>query len=434
MKEMSKFQLIFTGICALLIIVGVIIFATGGFGSSGKESGNVVIWGTIGAGEFTNFLQNSQIANDKTVTVTYVEKNENTFDQDFVEALATLKGPDLFFLPQDSIVKHHDKVITIPFQSYPERTFKENFVEEGELFLTSTGALALPFIVDPMVMYWNRDTFSSAGLSVPPKHWSEMYDLSVQLSKKDNNLNIIKSTVALGEYTNITHAKELIGLLTMQAGSPIVVRREDDSLNNLLNNPLNFPVAPANRAVSFYTEFSNPLKPYYSWNRSLPSSKSFFLSGDLALYFGFASELADLRLKNPNLNFDVAPVLQSKDADKIITFGKIIGLAVPKSSKNVAGAFKVASLMTSASSIGELSKITGLPPVRRELLVNKPQENYLSVFYDGAIQSRGWLSPEASKVDPIFKEMIESITGGRAMPSEAINKASSQIDLLLNIK
>jgi hypothetical protein len=60
-----------------------------------------------------------------------------------------------------------------------------------------------------------------------------------------------------------------------------------------------------------------------------------------------------------------------------------------------------------------------------------PAEAFMSVFYDGAIQSRGWLSPEASKVSPIFKEMIESITSGREMPSEAITKTNSQLNVSL---
>lgn len=431
MKGISKFQLILTGVFVLLIVLGVLVFALKRGGSNGQNLGPVLVWGTMDSEQFDNFLKNSKISDDKTVAVTYVQKNKATFDTDFIEGLASQNGPDLFLLQQDSIVKHQDKVLTIPFSSYPERTFKEGFVQEGELFLTSKGSLALPFMIDPMVTYWNRDIFSNAGLSVPPKNWSELYDLAAKLTKKDTGLNISQTALALGEYANIANAQEIISLLTMQAGNPIVVRRTDDTLMSIFGERLEFPVAPANRAVSFYTDFSNPLKPYYSWNRSLPNSKNYFLSGDLAIYFGFASEAAELRQKNPNLNFDIAPILQSKDSPNVITFGKMTGLAVPKTSKNVAGAFKVAYLMTATNAIAELSKVTGLPPVRRDLLAVKPSVAFMSVFYDGAIQSRGWLSPEASKVSPIFREMIESITSGREMPSEAITKTNSQLNASL---
>lgn len=428
LKGMSKFQLILIVVFIVFIIGGVMVFAFKKGGSSGQNLGVVVVWGTMEAPKFDEFLKASKISDDKTVTVSYVQKDKATFDTEFIEALASQAGPDVFFLSQDSIIKHQDKVLTIPFASYPARTFKEGFIEEGELFLTSQGALALPFIIDPMVTYWNRDIFSNKGLSVPPKNWSEMYDLAEKLSIKDTNLNITQSGIAFGEYNNITNAQEIISLLTMQAGNPMVIREADDSISSVFGEQFNFPVAPANRAISFYTDFSNPLKPFYSWNRSLPTSKNFFLSGDLAIYLGFASEAAELRLKNPNLNFDIAPMLQSKDAPKVITFGKMIGLAIPKASKNVAGASKALSLMTAPAALLELSKVTGLPPVRRDLLVKKPTSGYMSVFYDAAIQSRGWLSPEASKINPIFKEMVESITSGRLMPSEAVTKTNSQIN------
>ncbi len=45
----------------------------------------------------------------------------------------------------------------------------------------------------------------------------------------------------------------------------------------------------------------------------MSDSKNMFLAGDLALYFGFASELDDLKNKNPNLNFDVTLFPQTGD-------------------------------------------------------------------------------------------------------------------------
>ncbi len=425
---MSKFQLILTGIFGAFILIGVLIFALGK-SSSSSNTAHVTIWGTMSASMFDNFLKESGLNDDKTLTMTYVEKRKESFDQDFIEALASNKGPDLFFLPQDSIIKHQDKIFTIPFGSYPERTFKDAFVQEGELYLTKDGVLGLPFLVDPMVMYWNRDLFSNAGLSSPPKYWSEMYDLATKLTVKDTNLNITRSAISLGEYANVTNANEILGLLMMQAGSSITARQDDGSIESLFNDrPSGSPVMPSESAVSFYTEFSNPLKPFYSWNRSLPDSKSYFLSGDLALYFGFASELADIRLKNPNLNFDIAPIPQSKGSNKVITYGRMVALAIPKNSPNIAAAFQAAANLTSVTAAQALAKVTNLPPVRRELFATRPSEAFLSLFYDGAIQARGWLAPDATVLSPIFKEMIESITAGRAAISQVLARTSQQLE------
>lgn len=426
---MSKFQLVLTGIFGAFILIGVLVFA---FSRSSKtdEIARVTIWGTMSESLFSSYLRGSGIAEDKTIDITYVEKKRQTFDQDFVEALAVGKGPDLFFLPQDSILKHKDKIYPIPYSAYSERTFKDTFVEEGELFLSNEGIYGLPFIIDPMMMYWNRDTFSNAGLSLPPKYWSEFYDLSNKLTVKDTNFNVSKGTTALGEYGNITNANELISLLIMQAGSPITVRNSDGVVENVFSDRFDLPTMPALRALTFYTEFANPLKPFYSWNRALPESKNFFLSGDLALYFGFASELPELRLKNPNLNFDIAAMPQSKDYTKNITFGRVVALAIPRNSQKIAQAFRVANILTGSTSISGLSKTTGLPPVRRDLLASKPSEQYAALFYDGAIQSRAWLAPEPGRLNPIFKEMVESVTSGRTNIDQSIFRASDQLDIL----
>ena len=128
----------------------------------------------------------------------------------------------------------------------------------------------------------------------------------------------------------------------------------------------------AQSALRFYTEFSNPAKTTYSWNRSLPSSKDVFIAGDLAMYFGFASELDDIEKKSPHLNFDIAPVPQAKDAIARMTYGNMQAITVLKSSKNPTTTFYAASFMTSPEFNFVFSTISALPPPRRDLLRNIP--------------------------------------------------------------
>lgn len=268
-----------------------------------------------------------------------------------------------------------------------------------------------------------------------------MYDLVSKLSAKDANLTISKSALSFGEHSNVANANELLALLIIQAGNPITTRgpaivgdesaQKFGTVNNLFSQRFNYSQAPAVQALGFYTEFSNPVKPFYTWNRSLPSSKDFFLSSDLAMYFGFASELSDIRLKNPNLNFAVAQIPQAKDAERVATFGRMVALAIPRNSANVAGAFQVAVRLTDAASQTALSKVVNLPPVRRDLLAVRPSEAFMSVFYDGAVQAKAWLSPEGVVIGPIFREMVESVTGGRANVSQAVYKAAEQLNTAL---
>ena len=423
---MNRFQLVSLIVFGFFIVIGVAVFALGRV-SNTETPAVATIWGTMSEDVFENALVESALSQDRSLSITYVQKNPSSFDQELLEALAAGRGPDLFFLQNDGIIKHREKIFPIPYDSYPARNFVNNFSQVGEIFLVSDGVLALPMSVDPLVMYWNRDIFSNAGLANPPRYWSEFYDLSNLLTKKDASLNVVASAAPLGEFSNIANSFDILGLLFMQAGSSIVQVGGD----GILQSSLREPSLAAERAVTFFTEFANPLRPYYSWNRSLPNSKTFFLAGNLGVYFGFASELTDLRLKNPNLDFDVTSVPQTKDAEKLLTISRVNGLAISRSSPNIAGAYAVATRLSDWPFTQALAKNTNLPPVRRDLLSTRPNQLYLSVFYNAAIQSRAWLVPDGATTPAIFKEMIESVTGGRSTAGEAVARANEMLTIQL---
>lgn len=415
--------MILTGIFVAFIIVGVILFA--GFqGSNQAVIGNVVIWGTLDKNLMSEFLNELRNKNDSFKNVSYVQINENTFDQQLAEALSSGKGPDVFLLPQHSILRHEDKIITVPYDSYSLRDFKNKFIEEGELYLNNEGVIAFPFVIDPLVMYWNRDIFSNVGVAIPPKTWEEFFSLSHKITKKDDNLNIFRSAVSFGEFKNVAHAKEIISMLIIQAGDPIT-QRSGNRINVSLDSK------STEEAIDFFTQFSNPVKSVYTWNRSLPSSEKYFISGDLALYFGFASELENLQKKNPNLNFDVTNVPQTTSGSGV-TFGSMYSLAITKSSQNMASAFNVVKIMTDDESLTSLSNLSNLPPVSRNLLSKETNNPYLEIFYNSALLSKAWLDPNNSETNLIFSEMVESIISGRNTIKNAIQNASAEINELAN--
>ncbi len=359
----------------------------------------------------------------------YVRKSAEEFDQALIEALASGVGPDMIILPQDRIARHRDKIYQIPYESLSERDFKDSFVEEGELFMGTGGVYAVPFSLDPLVMYWNRDIFTNNSLSLPPTYWDEFFSKTIPLSEIDNSRNIKQSSVALGEYDNINNAKEILSVLLLQTGNKIVTV-ENGRLVSVLSNNSEDGVAIAESVLRFYTEFSNPSKEVYSWNKSLPQAKQAFLSGDLAIYFGFASEAFEIQSKNPNLNFDIALLPQVRDGFKA-TFGKISGVAILKSSKYVGDAFLAIGILTSEESALDYSSVSFLPPPRRKLLSKKPKDAIGAIFYESAIISKGWIDPDREKSSGVFKKMVENVTSGRLKLSEAVDRASAELNSLI---
>jgi ABC-type glycerol-3-phosphate transport system substrate-binding protein len=425
---MTKFQIILMAVFGVFLIGGVILFST--YRGNSQNAVTVVVWGTINQNSFNSILQKTSLYQSKEYVVQYVEKTEENFDSDFIESLASGDGPDVFMLPSDKILKHRNKVFAIPYNVFTQRQFKDSFIEGAEVYMAPDGTLALPVSADPLVMYWNRQIFTEVKKTEPPKYWDEFYALANDISKKDGALNISRSAVAFGEFANISHAKEIILNLAMQAGTPVTVW-SGTKVQSVFADPFGKPTVPAEAAVNFYTEFGNPSKPSYSWNRSLPHSTNYFLGGDLALYFGFASEISNLQLKNTNLNFDVATVPVSREGGTGVSFANFNAFAITKSSKNPNAAFAVISMLSEPAGAAAFSEVLKLPPARRDLLSQKPVDAFESVFYDSAIRSKAWLDPSPADTDLVFKNMIESITSGRARTGEAVAKASRELSGLL---
>lgn len=436
--SLSKFQLFFLGALILAIVTAIGIFAINK-SSNGGVTSNVTIWGTLPDKTMQIFLNRQEITSAlaaKKVAVNYVSKASATFDQDVIEAIASGKGPDAVMISQDTALQYLDKVVQIPYTSFSERAFKDpqiGYIQEAELFLTEQGIIALPFTIDPMVMYWNRTLFANAGIPNPPTLWSQLYapdGVISKINKIDVNHNIIKTALALGTYDNVFHAKDILSLLMFQAGSPIVDRSNTGSLQSALSGSNSSAVANgAQAALSFYTQFADPVKSIYSWNTALPLSRDAFTAGDLALYFGYASELSNISDRNPNLNFDVALMPQSQSSSANVTFGKVYGLSILKSASNVTAVANASVVLTTPASQTIWSGISGFPPVTRDFKTTNP---FMSVFYTAALQSRGWLDPNRSATDVIFRDMVGSVLSGGKQPAEAVQDGSSRLSQLLN--
>jgi ABC-type glycerol-3-phosphate transport system substrate-binding protein len=165
----------------------------------------------------------------------------------------------------------------------------------------------------------------------------------------------------------------------------------------------------------------------------MPESKSYFLSGLLGTYFGFASEINDIRAKNPNLNFDAATIPQVRTGGKKATFGRMYGLSIVRASKNANATFQILSVITSASALKMLSNTLYLPSVRRDVISVGSSDPYISVFNEQALIAKSWLDIDPSSSFNIFRNMVESVTSGSKNINEALDDAGDQYDNILRI-
>lgn len=333
-----------------------------------------------------------------------------------------------FFITDDLVFKYSNKIYTIPYQSFPVNTFKNSFVGAGEVFLTSKGVLAFPLTVDPLMMYYNRSVLDANGIAYPPVYWDEFFNLVPLLTKKDDRGFITKSTVAMGQFSNVLHAKDLLSALFMQTGNLIVTEKEGFFTSVLNENTEKYKL---DSILEFYTNFADPLKDVYSWNKSFSNSRDVFSKEDLVFYFGYASELQSLVNKNPNQNFLVTSIPQIRNSNFKLTSAHTMGVAISSFSKNFNTAFTAAGLMANSDFASKLATSLGITPARRDLLKIKPNDAYLPTFYTSAFFAKSWLDPSPKDTDNIFKNMIEKVLSNSMTTTNAINDVSSKLSLLL---
>lgn len=438
MKNFSIIQVVLTGISVVAIAAAVIMFSLFRGGSAGSSNGTVVMWGTLSRSSIDGTINELESQGVKFDGLKYEEKDPATFEQEVLKAIAEQKGPDLILLNEKQIVSNENRIQKIPFKSFPLRDYQDLFFEESSLLVANEGIIGFPFLVDPLVLYYNKDMLTNAGYSKPPQTWTEVLAVAPILTQKDSSFNISKSTIALGAFDNINNAKDIYWLLTLQAGNPVFKRTMDQQnqkeiYQTTFEDNLNFTLNPAYAATNFFTQFSNPTKTIYSWNRSLPDSQTMFVSGDLAFYLGYASELPTLKRLNPNLNFDVTLVPQSQSSTRKATYGKMYTFVIPKTSTNIKGAMAIISAFTSKNAQQSFVKEFNVASVREDLLASSESDNpYQSVFNKSAIMAQGILEPDTTQTNDIIKELIETVVSGQTEISSAISKADQKFSLLLS--
>ena len=196
MESNNKFKTILMAVFGFFIIFGLLAFSMYKSSSSTNSQVNISIWGTVDKANFDSFISKYDQDKNLELKLTYTEKDISTIDSDLVEAIATGKGPDVILIPQELMNRYMDKVSFIT--SIPQRTFLDTYIQEAEIYMQPSGMFAVPFFVDPMVMYWNKDIFSSAAIANPPATWSEFPLLSGKLTTVDQNGNITQSAVSFG--------------------------------------------------------------------------------------------------------------------------------------------------------------------------------------------------------------------------------------------
>jgi hypothetical protein len=436
-ERTSTFQLVLMIVAGALAVVGVVTFAffraqTGKFGAP------IAVWGTFPQEAVDAVLLELEGTGATGGNITYVEKLPSEIDAALIEAIADDVAPDVVILEAGQIFEHAKRLTVVPYESLPRGTLEESFVGSAA-FAGANGVLAVPLLVDPLVMYVNTARLASGGIATAPTHWDQVLAVTPGLTEFGASRAVERSAIALGEYANVAHAKEIFFALARQAGAPVFERvthtpsggEPIDVYQVALTGRQGAATPPATAALLFYSQFADASKEVYTWNRSLPLSTERFLAGDLALYLGFGSERAAIANANPNLPVTLATLPQSRSASERSTYGRFYAAAVVRTTASPADAFAAAWALSAPGSADALANVTGMAPARRALLdapdLSRTDEG---VVYASAIMSRPALTPDPGETGAVISRMIGNVASGRMPADEAVALAQEELTLL----
>ncbi len=395
--------------------------------------GAVTIWGTLPKDGFETLLREFSQDNEQYRKVSYLYIEPVAFSSELVNALADGAGPDIVLLSSEQLVETRKKIKPVSFETFPKRDIASLYVDGAAIFALSDGLYAYPWALDPMVLYWNKDLLATENLLEAPRTWESLVNQYIPiLTKRAADRTIDRSAVALGEYTNVKNSFAIISTLLLQAGSYGVTNPTEGQYVIRLNESPNQGIEPLRVTADFYTRFARPDNTLYSWNRSFTSDRDRFLSGDLALYFGYGSEGPQLEQLNPNLNFDVAEIPQGATATVRRTYAQFYGLAALKTSDNLAGVSLVLKGLSQQAVIERFARNYNLVPALRSSVAAGSNDLYGRVTYKSASVAYGWLNPNRPGTDNAFGTMTRDITENRSDISSAITDAMDRLEIEYN--
>ncbi len=437
MKNLNTFQLVLIGGLIFLGIVGVLVFSgiLPGFRdgiNNNKALVNLTLWGTFPADKLRIPIDNFNELYDKSFRLTYVAKrDQKTLENDFVNELASGRGPDLIIMAPEMIWNQRERLHMIPYKVFPQRDFIDAFIDAGKIYLNQEAIIALPLVVDPLVMYFNRDLVRGQGIAEPPKNWTKIIETIPSFFSRDVNQNILRTSIALGEFGNIDHAKEIFAMLLLQAENPIMNWGADSKPQVFINDVKFGGPESASLVLNFFNQFSDPAKTSYTWNSAMPRSRDYFSQGLSAFYLGLASENPIIKAKNPHLNFDVAIVPQKNEIRRS-TYGKLFGVAVSRSAKSPNDALAVARAVTLGNFAKDLATSLAIAPVRLDLLGAPPTNNTATpIFYKSAVISSTWLDINPPATLNIFSQNLIKLKTGQVNLRDTVAKIGTELNALI---
>lgn len=334
-------------------------------------------------------------------------------------------APDIFRVHNTWIPKYYKYLYPLPANVMTADTYASTFYPTAtEDFTAKDGSIyAMPLEIDGLVVFYNKQLLTAAGVTTPPTDWDSFVELAHKLTKKSPAGKITQSGLAIGTSSNVTHAAEIFSFLMLEQGIEITdTTRTTVSLNT----------TKAKAVMDTYTSFATGNETV--WDSSLGTDLSMFSQGKLAMMIAPSWEAFDIIQAAPTIEFGTSTLPQLAANSDSIYYSTYWAEAVSKNSTNPKAAWNFIAflaqkeqqkkLYSNAAKIRAFGEPYSLVELNSELASNK----YTSAVATSASKMTSWQMGDESFVKASINEAITSIVEDNTDSQTALKKAETEIN------
>jgi multiple sugar transport system substrate-binding protein len=253
------------------------------------------------------------------------------YEDALLSAWAKGEGPDIFSVPNWRLGKFKEFISPMPQfadlkTTHTEKSFgkttvvvdpkttvfpsvaqiQDRFVDVVASDVVDNNLVyGLPYSMDTLVLYYNRDLMARSQIAVAPTTWEEFRNDVEAMVVRDDKKNVIQPAAAIGTAENIPHFMDLLSVIMMQDGTQMAAEDGTPTFAGEFDDHV-----PGAEAFDFYLKFSSPKWTTFTWDNTQLNALEAFTQGNLGFYFGYLSDLETIKGRAPSLNFSYAKIPQ----------------------------------------------------------------------------------------------------------------------------
>ncbi len=203
-------------------------------------------------------------------------------------------------------------------------------------------------------LFYNKKMFKEAGLnpSKPPQTLDELMQAARKLTKYDNTGKIVRSGLSLRISGGGSGLTEKFRFILHNAGGDLIVPTKDGKWRNGLDNKA------GQDALKFYMD---ALYKYKIDDPQVKHDSDAFVTESTAMFLRESWVIGEVKSKNPNLDYGVAPMPRGKRADTLAQPWSVYMSNEGAKSKDVRDFLK---FLTSEQAAPKLIELSGWIPER----------------------------------------------------------------------